>query len=245
MPKTPPREPEPEARQEPLLSSVCHDLRAPLAAVQMGTSFVLQSTPESPANERTRKILGAVLRSCTQMDRLLRNFSDLSHLEARDIALELSPFDARSVAELAVTAMRDIAASRRVELAIEMPDDPVRLRGDRERLVRALGHLLENAIKYGPEGSPVEVVVEDDASSVRYRVIDRGPGLPEDVLAHLFDRVWHSTRAGRSGTGLGLAIAKGFAELHGGRVYAENAEAGPTTFVLETPRDVAATPAAR
>lgn len=240
MPKSPTREPEPPTRHEPLLSSVCHDLRAPLAAVQMGTSFVLQSTPDSADNERTRKILAAVLRSCTQMDRLLRNFSDLSHLEAKDVALELSPFDARTVAELAVTSMRDVAAARRVTLEIEMPDDPVSLRGDRERLVRALGHLVENAIKYGPEGGAVDVVVEAEASAVRYRVVDRGRGLPEDVRAHLFDRVWHSTRAGRSGTGLGLAIAKGFVELHGGRLYAEDAPEGPTTFVLETPRDVVA-----
>lgn len=225
-------------RHEPLLSSVCHDLRAPLAAVQMGTSFVLQSTPDSADNERTRKILAAVLRSCTQMDRLLRNFSDVSHLEAKDIALELSPFDARTVVELAVASVREVATTRRVAIELEMPADPVSLRGDRERLVRALGHLVENAVKYGPEGSVVDVVVEAEPSRVSYRVLDRGR-VPEDVRAHLFDRVWHSTRAGRPGTGLGLAIAAGFAELHGGRVYAEDAHGDTTTFVLEVPRDVA------
>lgn len=241
MPDRPSRDrqaPAPTQQHPTLLSSVCHDLRAPLAAVQMGTSFVLQSTPDSPDNERARKILAAVLRSCGQMDRLLRNFSDLAHLEAKDIVLELSEHDARSVAEIAVDSMRETASSRSIDLVLDIPDYPVALLADRERLVRGLGHLIENAIKHGPDRSRVEVTMTPRKDVVEWCVTDHGPGLADDVRAHLFDRVWHSTRAGRSGTGLGLAIARGFAELHGGHLRADAPPGGPTRFVLSVPRKV-------
>lgn len=236
MPVRPPRAEEPSPKPPSLLSSVCHDLRAPLAAVQMGTSFVLQSTPESPDNERARKILAAVLRSCGQMDRLLRNFSDLSHIEARDVSVEKVEHDARSVVELALAQQRDAAAARRIELRADVDDAPVPARLDRDRIVRALAQLIDNAVRYGPEGEPVDIRVEPRGDDVVFTVTDRGPGLPDDVRAHLFDRVWHSTRAGRPGTGLGLAIARGFAELHGGSVEAEAPAGGPTRFLLRIPR---------
>lgn len=237
-PRPPPSDPRvaDEPRHEPLLSSVCHDLRAPLAAVQMGAGFVLQSTPEAPANERSRKILAAVLRSCAQMDRLLRNFSDLAHLEADDVVLERATHDARIIAEVAISTNEELATSRNVSLVLDVPESSVHVRADRERLSRGLGHLVENAIRHGPTGATVEVSVASDGDVVRFVVRDEGTGLPENVRTHLFDRAWHSTRAGRTGTGLGLAIARGFAELHGGEVRFEGGEGGPNRFVLEVPR---------
>lgn len=228
---------EPAPRAEPLLSSVCHDLRAPLAAVQMGASFVLQATPDAAENARTRKILEAVLRSCTQMDRLLRNFSDIAHVEAKDVVLDLVDQDARRVAEIAVASAAEAARAREVEVRLHLPEDAISLRADRERLARAVGHLVENAIRHGPIRAVVDVAVRVEGDRVIFAVDDDGTGPSEEVRGHLDDRAWLSTRAGRTGSGVGLAVARGFAALHGGGVRLAGAPDGGTRFELLVDRN--------
>ena len=97
--------------RDPLLSAICHDLRAPLAAVTMGANFVLQTTQRDEAHARSVKILEAMLRSCTQMERLIRNFADLSEIESDTVTLRLGIHDAGEMAELAATAMAEAARS--------------------------------------------------------------------------------------------------------------------------------------
>lgn len=234
--------------RDPLLAAICHDLRAPLASVTMGASFVLQSTPDEAANARTRRILQAMLRSCGQMDRLVRNFADLSEIEADAVQLRLAQQDAREMLELAARAVGEEAASRgvRVEVPLaEQPEEPLTLRCDRDRLLRALVHLAENAVRHAPEGSAVTLEAVGAGGELTFRVTDRGPGLSDELREHLFDRQWHATRAGRSGSGFGLAIARGFALAHGGRLEASPAEAAATTFALTVPASgPAAEPAA-
>jgi signal transduction histidine kinase len=202
----------------------------------MGASFVLQTTPDAPANARSRKILQAVLRSCGQMDRLLENFRDLSRLEAGDVKLDPVVQDARSAAEVAKASLADLAKAREIEVALTLPAEPVPVTADRERLARALGHLVDNAIRHGPPRATVRVEVVPRPDIVAFVVTDRGEGPDPEARAHLFDRAWHSTRAGRSGAGLGLAIARGFAELHGGTVRLDASADTPARFVLEVPR---------
>lgn len=221
--------------RDSLISSVSHDLRAPLAAVQMGASFVLQQLEGRAEHERSRKILAAVLRSCGQMDRLLRNFSDLSHLEAHDVELVLSDQDAKVLVEVVLEGVREAAEARDVHLTVDLPPEPLIVRLDRDRMVRALGHLVENAVRHGPEGSPVTVGARSDGESVVFAVTDQGPGPSAATRDHLFDRTWHATNKGRAGAGLGLAIARGLANLHGGDV-ALTTKGSPTTFTLRVRR---------
>lgn len=231
------------AKRDTLISAVSHDLRAPLAAVQMGASFVMQQLDGRPEHERSRKILGAVLRSCTQMDRLLRNFSDLSHIEAGDIELVLTEQDARVLCEVAGEGARELAEGRRSRIALDVPDAAVPLRVDRERMTRALAHLLENAIKHGPDGSTVTVGVRAEGEDVVFAVTDQGGGPSPETRAHLYDRTWHSTQKGRAGAGLGIAIVQGFAKLHGGEVVLATGGA-PTTFTVRIRKTPAAAAAA-
>lgn len=225
----------PKRERDPLLAAICHDLRAPLASVTMGASFVLQSTPDEPANARTRRILEAMLRSCAQMDRLVRNFADLSEIEADALQLRLAEHDAREVLELAARAVHEEAASRGVRVEVLPAEQPVTVRCDRDRLLRALVHLAENAVRHAPEGSAVTLEASAADGELTFRVTDRGPGLSDQLREHLFDRQWHATRAGRSGSGFGLAIARGFALAHGGRLEASPAEAAATSFELTVP----------
>jgi signal transduction histidine kinase len=221
--------------RDPLLSAICHDLRAPLAAVTMGATFILQTTRDDDANARSRRILEAMLRSCAQMERLVRNFADLSEIEGDSVVLRRAAHDAGEIAVLASESVREAASARSITLEVEKPDPPVTLACDRDRLLRGLAHLVENAVKAVPEGSSVQVAVVPSEDEVRFQVTDHGPGIPEDVREHLFDRQFHARRANRAGTGFGLAIARGFTAAHGGRVDVEAAP-GQTTIALVVPR---------
>ena len=222
--------------RDPLLAAICHDLRAPLAAVTMGANFVLQTTQRDDANARSVKILEAMLRSCTQMERLIRNFADLSEIEGNTVSLRLGLHDAGEMLELAATAATEGALARSVSVEVVKPDTRIAMRCDRERLLRAIGHVVENAVKLAPAGSTVTLAVTMRDAAVAFSITDRGPGLSPQVRRNLFDRHWHAKRANRVGAGFGLAIARGFAAAHGGRLLVESRPNEVTTFTLLAPK---------
>ena len=223
--------------RDPLLAAICHDLRAPLAAVTMGANFVLQTMHRDDENARAFKILEAMLRSCTQMERLIRNFADLSEIEGNAVALRFGLHDAGEMLELAAEAAGEAARARSVTLEVIKPEARVSVRCDRERLLRSIGHVVENAVKLAPEGSTVTLLVTLRDGVIAFAVVDRGPGLSPQVRRNLFDRQWHAKRASRVGAGFGLAITRGFLAAHGGRLVVESRPNEVTTFTLCVPKD--------
>ncbi|HEY8075869.1 MAG TPA: HAMP domain-containing sensor histidine kinase [Labilithrix sp.] len=219
--------------RDPLLASICHDLRAPLAAVTMGANFVLQTTPD--ASVRQKRILEAMLRSCSQMERLVRNFADLAEIEGEGVSLRIGVHDVGEMLEIAKSAAEPAASDRHVHVDVDKPKSRLALECDRDRLLRALGHLLENAVKFAPDGSAVELSASKRGGNVVFEVVDFGPGLERDVLENLFDRQWLAKRAKRVGAGFGLAIARGFAAAHGGRVEIESTPGSRTTARIIVP----------
>lgn len=229
-----------ERAKDPLLAAICHDLRAPLAAVTMGANFVLQTTPEDEASGRSRRVLQAILRSCKQMERLVRDFGDLSEIESDALELRMGIHDSGQMLEMAAEAARQNALARNIEIGVRRAEPPPLLRCDRERMLRAIAHVLDNAVRFSPDGGSVSLTEEVRDGDVRISVSDQGPGLSEETLANLYDRTWHAKRAERVGAGLGLAIVKGFLRAHGGRIEIATTP-GATTFTLVLPRDGAAT----
>lgn len=222
--------------RDPLLSAICHDLRAPLAAVTMGANFVLQTLKEDEENARSKKILEAMLRSCAQMERLVRNFADLSEIEGNAVSLRLGLHDAGEMLDFAAEAAADAAKAKTVAIEVDKPDEQVVVKCDRDRLMRAINHVLDNAVKFAPNGSTVTLTVSEKNGTASFGVIDRGPGLSAQVKRNLFDRQWHAKRANRVGAGFGLAIARGFAAAHGGKLSVDS-RPGSTTFCIALPVD--------
>ena len=230
--------PKKERGRDPLLAAICHDLRAPLAAVTMGANFVLQTTPEDEASGRSRRVLQAILRSCKQMERLVRDFGDLSEIEGGAVELRLGVHDAGLMLEMAAGSARQNALARNVAIGVRRAENAPLLRCDRDRMLRALGHVIDNAVRFTPDGGKVEVSVDEVDGKVRFQVTDHGPGLSQETLANLYDRMWHGRRADRVGAGLGLAIVRGLLEAHGGTVEVESKPNVDTTFTLTLPKDL-------
>jgi signal transduction histidine kinase len=221
--------------RDPLLSAICHDLRAPLAAVTMGANFVLQTLDEGEGDTRSRKILEAMLRSCTQMERLVRNFADLSEIDGNAVHLRIGTHDAGEMLELAAQAAGEAARARSITIEIDRPATNVHVACDRERMLRSLHHLLDNAIKHAPEASTITLSVTLRGDDVTFSVVDRGDGLSAQTRRNLFDRHWHAKRANRVGAGFGLAIARGFAHAHHGKLSVDS-RPGNTMFSIVIPR---------
>ena len=222
--------------KDPLLSAICHDLRAPLAAVTMGANFVLQTTLKEDANARSVKILEAMLRSCTQMERLIRNLSEVAEIEGAGVILRVAQHDAAELVDTTADSVSEAASARSVTIEVQKPEAPIPLGCDRERLLRALGQITENAVRHAPASSTVTLAVRLQGENVEIAVTDRGPGLAPELRDHLYDRRWHARRSNRSGPGNGLAIARGYVEAHHGEVRVASPPEGPTTFTLVVPR---------
>lgn len=225
-----------KGKKDPLLSGICHDLRAPLAAVTMGANFVLQTTPETEESGRARRVLQAILRSCKQMERLVRDFADLSEIEADAVELRTCVHDASEMVEIAAEAAKANAAARNVSIDVERPAEPLPLRCDHDRLIRAINHVVDNAIRFTPDNGKIFLSVKDDGGEARFTVRDLGPGLSDETMAHLYERSWHSKKADRVGAGLGLAIVRGILQAHHGRV-AVSSKPGLTTVDLIVPKE--------
>src|SRR3954454_15968787 len=223
-----------EALKSALLASLGHDLRTPLTAIRVAAVNLQASWPD----ERERREQSDLI--LTEVDRLTRLFHNI---------LEMARVDAGAVAEETrwVAPVEIIEAARnRVEPALR--GRSVEVSVDSERLVRvdpqltaaALSHLLENAAQYAPAAAPIAVAATVSDGGLAIAVRDRGPGLSEADLPHVFERFYRGANARdrRSGTGMGLAIARGMLAVERGRLFAENCVDGGARFTIVVPAEV-------
>jgi two-component system, OmpR family, sensor histidine kinase MprB len=210
--------------QRQLVADASHELRTPLTSLRTNIE-VLARDEKMPPEERER-LLDDVVDQLAEMTALVAELVELARgdqqpREAEDVRLDLV------VADAVERARRNRPA---VEFRTELEKSSVH--GTRETIERAVSNLLDNAAKWSPPGSVVDVAVGDGQVMIR----DHGPGIDEDDLPHVFDRFYRAPGArGMSGSGLGLAIVRQVADSHGGEVVAENAEGGGTRMRLKLP----------
>jgi two-component system, OmpR family, sensor histidine kinase MprB len=223
-----------QTAQRQLVADASHELRTPVTALRMNAELLLEEAGLDPAQRE------ALLRDVVdQTEELGALVTDLIELARGDQPAE-EVHDVRLDALVAEAVERARRHAPHVSFATAL--DPVALDGVPERLGRAVNNLLDNAAKYAPDGSEIDVTVAGTTLTVR----DRGPGVPPEELPHIFDRFYRASNAReRTGSGLGLAIVKQVAERHGGTVRAEAAPGGGLAVILDLPsaRPVTAVPA--
>ena len=216
-----------------LLAAVSHDLRTPLSAVVHALHALHRVLP---ATTDATRLLDIIERSATLQQRLIEDLVDLSRINAGSLELHLGPVSLGGVVDTALAALRHEADTRRITVEVTL-DDAVEVRGDAERLRQVINNIVGNAIKFTPEGGRIGVRVERTTLQGRLVVTDSGPGIPSDLLPHIFQPFRQGPVGERStGLGLGLAIARQIVELHGGTI--EAASHGPgsgATFTVSLP----------
>lgn len=223
---------ESEQHKRDLISMVSHELRTPLAAVLGFTSLLLER--EFPPEEQQR-YLEIVDTQARRLAALAGDFLDVQLLEGGGFELDLAPFD---LIELAREQARlFFSHSESHELFLDVPEEPLVVNGDRDRLAQVIGNLLSNAIKYSPEGGEVRVYVGERDGRAVFSVTDSGLGIPTEDRERVFDKFFRgaakTTTVG--GTGLGLAVAREIVTTHGGSIDVDSTLGAGSTFTFELP----------
>jgi two-component system sensor histidine kinase KdpD len=229
------READARARSEELratlLSSVSHDLRTPLTAITGAAAALRSHGDVLPAAERTA-LLDSIGDEAARLGRILNNVLDLTRLEA-GAAVRRQWVALEEVVGSVLGRLERELADR--EVAVELPEDLPLVHADPVLLDQLLSNLVENALRYTPTGSPIEIAARVGPDQVALEVRDRGPGLPHGGEGRIFEKFWRADPTDRRGAGLGLAIAQAVATAHGGALAANNREGGGARFVLTLP----------
>jgi PAS domain S-box-containing protein len=219
--------------KDEFLSMASHELKTPVTSIKVYSELALKR-PEKAA-PRLPEILATINRQADHLVSLVNDLLDVSRLQLDRVRLEFEPCDLREVLAEICDLSRHLYADH--PLICEPPPEPILVRADRSRLVQVLQNLIDNAAKYSPAGSPIDVEVECGPAEVRMAVRDRGIGIAPEDLPHIFERFYKPKReqAVLPGLGLGLYISKQIVERHGGRIWAESEEGKGSTFCVELP----------
>jgi two-component system sensor histidine kinase KdpD len=224
---------ETERLRNSLLSSVSHDLRTPLASITGAASTLLENEAHLDAATR-RDLLESLHEEADRLNRLVQNLLEMTRLESGALQLHTEWHPVEEVVGAALGRFGKALAGRAVATRVpsELPLVPM----DDVLIEQVLINLLDNALKYTPPGSPIEVTAADTGGAVLIEVADRGPGLLPGEEQRIFEK-FHRSEATPTvrGAGLGLAICRGIVQAHGGRIWAENRPGGGVTVRFTLP----------
>jgi len=222
-----------EKLQTALLNSISHDLRTPLVSIT-GALTSLQDGGIALDDEKRLSLIETARQEADRLNRLVGNLLSMTRLESGAMKIVASPGDVQDVIGAALEQLKDRLEERPVQVTV--PEDFPLVPMDFALIVQVLVNLIDNAEKYSTSGSPIEIRarLEDDWACIT--VADRGIGIPEEDLTHVFDKFYRVQRPDNiTGTGLGLAICKGIVEAHGGWIAAQNRAGGGVIVTMALP----------
>ncbi|MFD9974962.1 ATP-binding protein [Streptomyces sp. NPDC059017] len=209
-----------------LLAAVSHDLRTPLAGIKAAVSSLRSDDVEWSENDRA-ELLAGIEAGADRLDHLVGNLLDMSRLQTGTVTPLIRGIDLDEVVPMALVGVPEGS----VEL--DIPETLPMVHMDKGLLERAVANIVENAVKYSPDGTPVLVSASAHGGRVEVRVVDRGRGVPDDAKDGIFEPFQRYGDAPRgAGVGLGLAVARGFVEAMDGTLTAEDTPGGGLTMVL-------------
>lgn len=222
-------------RQQQFVSDASHELRTPLAVIQAHAELLLRH-PDHTIEEDSKHV-STVLQETRRMNKLVGGLLTLARSDSNQLELDKRPIQLERIVQDSVNKMRTIAEVKEIILRSEI-DGAVAMQADEERMHQLLMALLDNAIKYTPEGGVVRVACRRFAHSAQLEIEDTGIGIAPEHLPRIFDRFYRGDKARNrqeGGTGLGLAIVKWIVDRHGGRIRVESKPSAGTRVIVSLP----------
>jgi two-component system sensor histidine kinase GlrK len=231
--------------KDDFVSSVSHELRSPLTAIN-GYAEHLQTEYSGPLNEEQQEFVGIIKKNAGRLGKFVNDVLDIAKIEAGEVDIELKPVEIAPVIEDIIVLFRAIAGKKTISLEASIePGIPLSYL-DRDRLSQVLTNIVSNALKFTPDGGKIIVKAKEvpESDFIEISVTDTGMGIPADQLDKVFDR-FHQVKdargkvKGAKGTGLGLAIVKGIIEAQGGKIWAKSPaveEQKGTAFYFTVPK---------
>lgn len=217
------------------VSTVSHDLRSPLTLMR-GYATMLELAGE--LNDQQKSYTKMIVQGVDNMAKLVNNLLDLGRIDF-GVGLQVQSIPVLDILERVTSSLQMQAKQKQISLGVEIPRDlPHAIEADQALLQQALYNLVENALKYTPEGGEVTIHLKNDPPALVFAVEDSGIGIPRSDLPRLFEKFYRGTNRealAKRGTGLGLAIVKSIAERHGGKVWVESEVGKGSTFYLLVP----------
>ena len=228
-----------QAKSE-FLANMSHELRTPLHSILSFASFGTKKTCANAKPEKLLDYFNRIKNSGKTLLELLNDLLDLAKLESGKAMFAFEPSDLGILVRTVTNELDTLLSERNLSIRHERSKFDGKVTLDAERIKQVLRNLLNNAIKFSPEGGTIDVSVCCVAGSVRVSVCDQGPGIPQDELEAVFDKFIQSskTKTGAGGTGLGLAICLKIVTAHKGRIWAQNRPGGGAVFSFEIPLSV-------
>lgn len=221
-----------EQMRSSLLSAVSHDLRTPLAAITGAASTLRAQGDRLDAGTR-RELLDSISEEAERLGRLVGNLLDMTRFEAGGVQLQLDFCPLEEIVGSALQRLEPLLEGRTV--TTDIPEDLPLVSADDVLLGQVLWNLLENAVKYTPEGSPIEVAAWAESGEVVLDVRDRGPGIAPGEEERIFEKFYRGGTRVTRGAGLGLPICRAIVEAHRGRIEAFAREGGGAVFRIRLP----------
>ncbi len=230
-----------ETIRRDFVANVSHELRTPIASVRSAAETLHMAIERDP--QAASQFMDIIERNARRLGDLVDDLLDLSKVEAKEFRLNPEVLDLASLCEKTVAPFAARASSRRIRIAVEIPDDFIKASGDKNAFDRILTNLIDNALKYSPDGANIAISAREAGAKLQVLVSDTGPGIEAKHLPRLFER-FYRVDPGRSrdmgGTGLGLSIVKHLVEAMGGEVSVESTPGKGSTFTFTLPRAVPA-----
>ncbi len=217
------------------ISIVSHELRTPLSSIR-GALGLLASGVLDKKPDTAKHMLNIAVADTERLVRLVNDILDLERLESSRLTLDRHWYDVTELCEQALETMKTLATDNQIQISSNIPS--LQIWCDRDRIVQTIVNLLSNAIKFSPPHSEVRLEVESLIYDIRFKISDRGRGIPENSLETVFERFYQvdaSDSRQKGGTGLGLAICRSIVKQHGGKIWAESVLSQGSTFFFTIP----------